>query len=104
MHVPPHLPGRWIRYCTVDRQVVRILQYWKKYIAAADPGFPKGSAKICRKLRKNDENRTGGVHPKFHYVDPPLHCLCLVAIVMKHGFEGTDVMETVAPEVIGARE
>ena len=45
-----------------------------------DPGFPTG------KLHENDENRTGGVHPKFHCVDPPLHCLCLT--VMKTWLRG----------------
>ena len=46
--------------------------------------FPEGApiyylAKICQKLHENEENWTGGTHPKFYYVDPPLLSIHLLA-------------------------
>ena len=41
-----------------------------------DPGFSGAptyySAKFTWKLHEKEENWTGGAHPKFYYVDPPL--------------------------------
>ena len=51
-------------------------------ITGADPGFPKGTANVSRKLHESEDNWTGrdGALPKFCYIDPPLGYYIKIAL------------------------
>ena len=82
---------------------------WTLPISVADPGFPRGGganspggggaptydfAKFSQKLHEIERIWTrgggGGAHPKFYYVDPPLHFVMWIKLT------GLDILQVIA--------
>ena len=75
----PSLGKSWIRHCRATFLVYRHVLFSRGRGANPPEGTPTYDfAKISEKLHGIEKNWTLEAHPKFYYIDPPLHTIAQV--------------------------